>query len=265
MKAGHHIPNNLGNNRRHLRIRILIRASQRDKAVTAFQLLRILEGNSELLADLLSNRISRNRNCPLKQLPFIQERKRGTMTADVEDHFTHLLPDHIRPGSIVPCGWRNFDIPDFLASLPDDFDDLFHLFAADIDNHRINFCPILGNSDNLGIPDGLLYRERGILFRFKFDNLMDLRFIIRQSGNLDKPDQGVMRRKRYIHQFGGKRMLGKQIFQCKKHFHRGIRIFQHRRIGITEFRKHEIQQFHRPFLGIGKLGGLQRVCADINT
>ena len=90
-------------------------------------------------------------------------------------------------------------------------------------------------------------------------------FIIRQSGNLDKPDQGVMRRKRYIHQFGGKRMLGKQIFQCKKHFHRGVRIFQHRRIGIAEFRKHEIQQFHRPFLGIGKLGGLQRVRADINT
>ena len=94
---------------------------------------------------------------------------------------------------------------------------------------------------------------------------MNLGFLIRQRGNLDKTNQRTLRGERNVDDLCRKCVFCKQVLQREQHFHGRIGIFQRSGIRITELGKYKIHQFHRTFLRVGKLRSFQRVRADVNT
>ena len=201
MQTRHLVANDLGNDRGNFGIGILVRTAESDETVTAIQVFRLLEGDAEFLADLLGNGVAGNRDRALKQLAVIDKRKSRAVSADIQNHLAGVLPDHVCAAGVVTGCRSDFDVADFSAGFANQLDYAFHLFAADINDHDVDFRRILRNTDDLRIPDSLVHRERRVLFCFKFDDLVDLVFVIRQRGEFDEADQSALSGKRNIHEF----------------------------------------------------------------
>ena len=122
------------------------------------------------------------------------------MSADIQNHLAGVLSDHVRAAGVVPGGRSDLDVADLPAGFANQFNDALNLFAANVDDHDVDFRRIFRNADDLRIPDGFVHRERRVLFRLELDDLVDLVFIVGQSGKLDEADQSALGGKRNIHE-----------------------------------------------------------------
>ena len=170
------------------------------------ELLRLGKTDSELLGNLMRDRIARNRNAPDECPAVVGNHQIGTASADIQQQYTLIIPALPAPlGRVEQRDRSNFHTENLLAGVLDHIGVLGDLIGLHRDEQRFKLLVRLGHlhyrtvflrfgmflfplvAEQLIPPLHLVHRVRNRLARFTFHHLRNRRGVPHERRKFAQP------------------------------------------------------------------------------